>query len=80
MLLRRKDLFKVTHPKKDGSLTGLKATKHLAHCCLVAMKETVAKKKRERETDALLSDIWEQKIKAQKIKELGSTAFPSKTP
>lgn len=46
MLLRRKDLFKVTHPKKDGSLTGLKATKHLAHCCLVAMKETDAKKKK----------------------------------
>ena len=55
----------------------MKATKHLAHCCLVAMKETDAKKKKK-ETDALLSDIWEQKIKAQKIKELGSTAFPSK--
>ena len=60
MLLERKDLLKVTHPKKDGSLTGLKATKHSAHCSLVATKET----------DALLSESWEQKIKAQKTKEL----------
>lgn len=34
------------------------------------MKETDAKKKKKKETDVLLSDIWEQKIKAQKIKEL----------
>lgn len=59
MLLERKDLFKVTHQKKDGSLTGLKATKHLAPCCLVAKKEM----------DALLLDSRVQKIKAQKIEE-----------
>ena len=41
------------------NLTGLKATKHLAHCCLVTMKKM----------DDLLPDSQEQKIKAQKTKK-----------